>query len=198
MIKDSTQAKLSFNEYRALEEVVEIKHEYRNGAIAPMTGGSYEHNGIALNWVTCLKVALRGRDYHVRAGDMRLWIPQYRQAVYPDVLVIQGDPVFNENRRDEILNPCLIVEVLSDSTEARDRGDKFQYYQAIAEFREYLLVSQSEPRVEQFVRVDVNEWSLRVYDDLAMTVKLGAIDLEVSMGEIYEGIVFGGGIISFR
>ncbi|MBO9999948.1 MAG: Uma2 family endonuclease [Cyanobacteria bacterium SID2] len=188
----STEGKtlVSLDKYRAAEEISEFKSEYRDGEIVPMTGGTYEYNGIALNWVTCLKVALRGKNYHVRAGDMRLWIPQYRQAVYPDVLVISGAPVFNENRRDEILNPCLIAEVLSDSTEARDRGDKFRYYQSISEFQEYLLVSQYDARVEQFVRVGVNEWSLRVYDDLAMTVQLGAIDLEVAMRDIYEGIAF--------
>ncbi|OAB63659.1 hypothetical protein AY599_21810 [Leptolyngbya valderiana BDU 20041] len=191
-VSTPTPTWVSLDEYRALEEVAEVKREYRDGEIVPMTGGTYEHNSIALNWVTCFKVALRGKNYHVRAGDMRLWIPQYRQAVYPDVFVISGDPVFNENCRDEVLNPCLIVEVLSDSTEARDRGDKFRYYQSIAEFQEYLLVSQYEPRVEQFVRVGVNEWSLRVYDDLAMTVQLGAIDLEVAMRDLYEGVGFEG------
>jgi Uma2 family endonuclease len=184
------QTFVSLEDYRAAEEVAEVKSEYRDGEVVPMTGGTYEHNGIVVNWVTSLKIALRDRDYHVRAGDMRLWIPQYRQGVYPDVLVIAGEPVFNENRRDEILNPRLIVEVLSPSTEAKDRGDKFRYYQSIPTFREYVLVGQSEVRVEQFVRVEANEWLLRVYEGLEATMGLDSLEVEIGMREIYEGVEF--------
>jgi Uma2 family endonuclease len=184
------QTFVSLEDYRAAEEVAEVKSEYRDGEVVPMTGGTYEHNGIVVNWVTSLKIALRDRDYHVRAGDMRLWIPQYRQGVYPDVLVIAGEPVFNENRRDEILNPRLIVEVLSPSTEAKDRGDKFRYYQSIPTFREYVLVGQSEVRVEQFVRVEANEWLLRVYEGLEATMGLDSLEVKIGMREIYEGVEF--------
>lgn len=184
------QTFVSLEDYRAAEEVAEVKSEYRDGEVVPMTGGTYEHNGIVVNWVSALKVARRDRDYHVRAGDMRLWIPQYRQGVYPDVLAIVGAPVFNENRRDEILNPRLIVEVLSPSTEAKDRGDKFRYYQSIPTFREYVLVSQSEVRVEQFVRVEANEWLLRVYEGLEATMGLDSLQVEIGMREIYEGVEF--------
>lgn len=183
---------LSLDDYRIAEEVAEFKSEYRDGEVVQINGGTYEQNGIALNWVTGLKVALKGQNYQVRAGDMRLWIPQYRQGVYPDVFVIAGDPIFTENRRDEILNPCLIVEVLSESTEARDRGEKFRYYQSIPECQEYILVSQYETRIEQFIRVSANEWTLRVYDNLEMTVNLEAIALSIPIAEIYEGIAFGG------
>jgi Uma2 family endonuclease len=184
------QTFVSLEDYRAAEEVAEVKSEYRDGEVVPMTGGTYEHNGIVVNWVTSLKIALRDRDYHVRAGDMRLWIPQYRQGVYPDVLVIAGEPVFNENRRDEILNPRLIVEVLSPSTEAKDRGDKFRYYQSIPTLQEYVLVGQSEVRVEQFVRVEANEWLLRVYEGLEATMGLDSLEVKIGMREIYEGVEF--------
>lgn len=184
------QTFVSLEDYRAAEEVAEVKSEYRDGEVVPMTGGTYEHNGIVVNWVSALKIALRDRDYHVRAGDMRLWIPRYRQGVYPDVLVIAGEPAFNENRRDEILNPRLIVEVLSPSTEAKDRGNKFRYYQSIPTFREYVLVSQSEVRVEQFVRVEANEWLLRVYEGLEATIGLESLEVEIGMREIYEGVEF--------
>lgn len=180
---------ISIDEYRRREEMAQTRHEYRDGEVVPMTGGTYEHNGIALNWVTYLNLGRQDQSYQVRAGDMRLWIPQYQQAVYPDVLVIVGEPRFNGDRRDEILNPCLIVEVLSPSTEARDRGDKFRYYQSIPEFREYLLVHQNEPRVEQFLRRDEKEWSLRLYDRRDTTISLGEISLDISLQEIYQGIL---------
>ena len=128
-------------EYLAQEEVAQFRSEYRDGVIVPMTGGSINHNQIAGNIYAFLKFRLRRTNWKPYIGDLRVWIPQYRQYTYPDVFLIQGQPAFQEQRTDTVLNPCLIVEVLS-STKDYDRTDKFRYYRSIPEFQEYILVDQ--------------------------------------------------------
>ncbi len=105
-------------------------------------------------------------------------------------MVIEGKPKFHENRRDEVVNPQLIVEVLSSSTEAHDRGNKFMYYRSIPEFSEYLLVNQYQPVVDQYVRTDKNEWLMRSHEGLDESIGLETIGLELNIGDIYEDIVF--------
>ena len=128
------------DEYLAQEEVAEFRSEYRDGEIVSMTGASINHNQIAGNVYAFLKFMLRKTDTKPYIGDLRLWIPQYRQYTYPEVFLIQGQPVFQERRTDTIMNPCLIVEVLSKSTKDYERTDKFRYYRSIAELQEYVLI----------------------------------------------------------
>ncbi len=152
----------TLDEYRALEETSEFRSEYHDGRIIPMSGGTIDHNRIVRNLVRILDTAIRQEPYEVFTSDLRLWIPQYRKGTYPDVMVIADRPVFNDNRIDEVLNPCLIVEVLSKSTQGYDRGDKFLYYRSIPEFREYLLVSQSEYFIEHYRKTGEGQWSLNI------------------------------------
>ncbi len=129
-------------EYLELEEKAEYKSEYRDGEIIPMTGGTTNHNKIALNLAASLKISLRRKNYDVYIGDIRLWIPKYRQYTYPDVMVIQGQSVYTGTSTTTVMNPMLIAEVLSKSTKNYDQGDKFLYYRSIAEFKEYILIDQ--------------------------------------------------------
>lgn len=138
----------SLEDYRDLEEVAVERHEYRDGAIVAMSGGTIEHSAIAGNLYALLKNALRRTRFKPYNSDLRVWIPQYRRGVYPDVRVIEGAAEFNDDRRDEVVNPKLIVEVLSRSTEAYDRGDKFKFYRSLPTFCEYVLVAQYQPWVE--------------------------------------------------
>jgi len=176
-------------EYLALEETAEFRSEYWNGEIVPMTGGSFDHNTLFVNFCALLKFASRGRDFTVRAGDLRVWIPRYHLYVYPDVYVIQGQPLFQQNRKDVVLNPKLIIEVLSKSTQDYDRTDKFRSYRSIPEFQEYLLVSQYEMYIEHHIKTD-NGWVLREYESNSAIIQLASIGVEIAIADIYEGITF--------
>ncbi|HAX80410.1 MAG TPA: hypothetical protein DCY88_32385 [Cyanobacteria bacterium UBA11372] len=149
MLTQTPQRTYTPDEYRKLEETAEFRSEYRDGEIVPMTGGTINHNRITRNICTFLQLGLRGKNAEPFMSDLRLWIPRYRRATYPDVMVISGEPVFNEGRNDEVLNPILIVEVLSNSKEDFARTNKFRFYHSIPEFREYILVDQYEFLVEQ-------------------------------------------------
>jgi Uma2 family endonuclease len=187
----NTQAKsYTLEEYRQLEEVSEFRSEYRNGEIIKMTGGTINHNCITVNICTFLKFSLRGKNVVPFMSDLRLWIPQYRRGVYPDVMAIEGTPIFNEGRKDEVLNPVLIVEVLSPSTEDFDRENKFRFYRSIPELREYVLVDQSEFLVEHYLKNETGQWLFQEERGEAATVSFTSVGVQMSMSEIYEGVVF--------
>jgi Uma2 family endonuclease len=177
-------------EYLAQEEVAEFRSEYRDGEIVPMTGGSINHNQIAGNVYAFLKFALRGKKLKPYIGDLRLWIPRYRQYTYPDVFVIKGKPVFQGQRMDTILNPCLIVEVLSKSTKAYDRTDKFRYYRSIPEFQEYVLIDQYSIAIEQYTKTDEDAWLFRAYESDAEKITLASVNIEMAIADIYEDVDF--------
>ncbi|NMG59348.1 Uma2 family endonuclease [Geitlerinema sp. P-1104] len=180
----------SLEDYRRFEAESLERHEYRDGEVVTMTGGSEAHNTITVNLVVLLGFLLRDSPLRLYSSDLRLWLPQYNRATYPDVMVVEGEPVFQEQRSDEILNPTLIVEVLSPSTAAYDRGDKFRRYRSIPSFAEYLLVSQQEPYVEQFSRRDEGVWEFRALEGLEGAISLPRFDVELPLGEIYRRVRF--------
>jgi Uma2 family endonuclease len=186
---------MTLAEYRTIAENAEIRYEYSNGEVTPMPGGSSAHSCIAVDITTCLNIAVRGSSFQIYNGDLRIWIPSFNHGTYADILVINGEPVFNDGRTDEILNPLLIIEVLSPSTEAYDRGDKFRKYRSVSTFGEYLLVSQSEPYVEHYQQIlgvspSENRWQLQSYDLLEQSIALQSINVELSMQEIYRRVNF--------
>ncbi|HEY9296787.1 MAG TPA: Uma2 family endonuclease [Phormidium sp.] len=178
------------DEYRDLEETAEFRNEYRDGEIVQMTGGSINHSQIIGNIYAFLKSALRGKNARPFMSDLRLWIPRYRRGTYPDVMVVEGELVCTEGRKDEILNPVLIVEVLSKSTKDFDREDKFRFYRSIPEFREYVLVNQSEFLVAQYIKTESNEWLFREYEGESAIVSFASVEVQMSMLDIYELVVF--------
>ena len=178
----------TLDEYRALEETAEFRSEYHDGEIISMIGGTIDHNRIVRNLVSILYTLFRQKPYEVFTSDLRLWIPKYRKGTYPDVMVIAGEPVFNDNRTDEILNPCLIVEVLSKSTEGYDRGDKFFYYRSIPEFQEYLLVNQSEYFIEHYLKTGDGQWLLQEYRGNQKEINLQSVGVSLLVNDIYEGV----------
>jgi Uma2 family endonuclease len=196
LVKMQTQQRYyTPEEYLAQEEVAELRNEYRDGEIVPMTGGSINHNQIALNVSAFLKFALRGKNFKPYIGDLRLWIPSYRQYTYPDVLVIEGQPRFQKltdqtQRTDTILNPCLIIEVLSKSTRNYDYTDKFRYYRSIADLREYVLINQYEVAIDHYVKADGDTWLFRAYESDAATLTFASVKVEMPLVEIYEGVDF--------
>ncbi|MBR8832622.1 MAG: Uma2 family endonuclease [Stigonema ocellatum SAG 48.90 = DSM 106950] len=184
---------LTPDEYRAIEETSVERHEYRNGEMIAMPGGSEAHSAIASNVLIYLGLLLRDTDFRLYNSDLRIWIPKFNHGTYADILVLHGKPEFNGNRTDEILNPLLIVEVLSPSTEAYDRGEKFRKYRSLSSFCEYLLVSQTEPYVEQYYnrhQDNSDRWSWQVYDHIERSIVLHSLNVELPMTEIYRRINF--------
>ncbi|PSB16428.1 Uma2 family endonuclease [Phormidesmis priestleyi ULC007] len=175
-------------EYLELEEKAECKSEYDDGIITPMTGGTTEHNQIAGNCYIALSIGLKRQSFRVFFGDVRLWIPKTQNFKYPDVMVVAGEPEYYKNRRDTIINPQVIIEVLSDSTEAFDRSEKFRLYQTIPTFQEYILVNQSKVEVDQFFRIENKRWSLYEYDREDAELTLKSFELLIPILDIYDKV----------
>ena len=190
MLTQSPPKTLSLEEYRNLETIAEVKHEYHDGEIIEMTGGSINHNSILINLIVLLKLALRGTNYRLQSSDLRLWIPQYNRGLYPDLMIIAGEPLFSDNRNDEILNPCVIIEVLSPSTSGYDRGDKFRYYRSIPQLNQYLLVSQEEILIESYSKTSENNWLLQEYTPARGIISLDSLGISLNLVDIYEGVDF--------
>jgi Uma2 family endonuclease len=177
-------------EYLELEEAAEYKSEYINGQIIPMAGGTINHNRISVNLSAALNFAFRQQDYEVFMGDLRLWIPQKLTYTYPDVMILAGEPEFFNNRKDIILNPQIIVEVLSKSTKGYDSEDKFQAYRTISTFQEYILIDQTRIHVEQFSKTGKKQWTLREYDEEDEAIALTTVPFEISLQDLYNKVNF--------
>lgn len=180
-------------EYLELEEAADYKSEYRDGDIVPMTGGTTNHNKIALNFAANLKFGLKGQKYDIYIGDVRLWIPRYRQYTYPDVMVIQGEPVYTGTNTTTVMNPLLIAEVLSKSTKNYDQGDKFLYYRSIPELREYLLIDQSQYHVMQYVKTAEGQWLFTEFEAEDSVLSLQSVDFKIAFSDLYERVNFAEG-----
>lgn len=177
-------------EYLELEEKAEFKSEYRDGEIITMTGGTTNHNKIAGNFYAYLKYALRRQKYEMYIADVRLWIPRYRQYTYPDVMLIQGEPVYTGTNTTTVMNPSLIMEVLSKSTKNYDQGDKFLYYRSIPGFQEYILIDQYEYRVMQYGKTANGQWLFTELEGEDASLSLQTVSLQISLVEIYEQVNF--------
>ncbi|MGI8640597.1 MAG: Uma2 family endonuclease [Pyrinomonadaceae bacterium] len=163
-------------EYLALEEKAEYRSEYENGEVVAMAGGSLDHTRIISNIDRFFGNKLKKICESVTT-DVKVRVENYRKFYYPDVLVICGEPKFYQKRNDTITNPILIVEVLSDSTEAKDRGEKFAAYQTLETLQEYILVSQDKAKVEQFKREDDGSWKYQATIGLKSQVKFISIEI---------------------
>ena len=181
--------RMSVVEYLEFERTAESRHEYYDGVIFDMAGASINHNRITIAAASSLINALRGKDCEVFMTDLRLRISLSRYA-YPDVIVVGGDVVTTDEEPPAVLNPVLIVEVLSPSTEAFDRDSKFDFYASIPSFQEYLLISQTQPRVEQRVRSGP-QWDLNVHHGPDAIVQLKSISVDLRLSELYARVEFG-------
>ncbi len=186
----TTERYFTPEEYLALEEAAEHKSEYRDGVIIPMAGGTTNHNRISLNMSIELRLALKGLDYDVFMGDVRLWMTKKRIYTYPDVMVIPGKPEYFNNRQDIVMNPQVIIEVLSKSTKAYDRSDKFKLYQTIPTFQEYVLIDQSQVYVEHYCKLANKRWSYSQYDEEDAALVFSSFQVEVPLADLYEKVDF--------
>ena len=174
-------------EYLTSERKATVKSEYLSGQIIAMSGVSLAHTRIIADIVTELNIQLRGRDCEVISNDMRVKTGVKGAYFYPDVVVFCGDPEFEDNVFDTLLNPTVVVEVLSPSTEVFDRGEKFAQYQELVSLREYILVSQDRIRVEKY-RLMKMQWvatEFRRYEDVLPLVSIGC---ELPLRDIYRRV----------
>ena len=177
-------------EYLEAEIFSEERHEYINGEIKLMAGGTPNHNRICRNLLIVLELAFKGKRYETFVADQRLWIPNRNIYTYPDVMVLEQPIQLQENRTDTVMNPCLIAEVLSRSTQEYDRSEKFRSYRTIKTFQEYLLIDQYQIHVEHCVKTAANQWLLSEYTDLQVTLTLNSVSLELKIADLYENIKF--------
>jgi len=178
---------LSPEEYLRLERRAEFKSEYVDGVAYAMAGGSERHNLIAANLIITLGVQLRDSPCRVYPSDLKVRVPNSKKFFYPDVSVVCGETQFADEERDVILNPVLIAEVLSDSTEAFDRGKKFSSYQQIESLREYLLVSQGEYMVEHYLRQEAG-WFYTKVAGLDATLALPELNCRIALSDLYSKV----------
>lgn len=163
MAQTAVRAGLSPQEYLDFERSSPLRHEYADGEIFAMAGGTLEHSAVAANVIGELRSALQGRGCRVLTSDMRIKIAATRRYVYPDGAVVCSGPEFEDEQRDTLMNPRLVVEVLSESSEAYDRGEKFAQYRTVPSLEEYVLASQKAPRIEVFTRQPDGAWLLRIH-----------------------------------
>ena len=181
--------KLTPEEYLAIERKADYKSEYYNGEMFAKAGGSRAHSRLSVDWAVLLQTRLAGRNCEVFNSDLRVLVDSTGLYTYPDISVVCGKPVLVTDELDVLVNPKLIVEILSTSTEAKDRGFKFQHYQRVDSLEEYVLVSQWEPRVECFYRRPSGAWGeYAVFTGLDSTVTLKSLELAIPMAAIYGGI----------
>lgn len=183
--------KYTLQEYFALELASEEKYEFWNGEVFCMSGASLAHNQIAINVGTELRLQLRERGCQSFPADLRVKVPAYPPYRYPDLTAVCGEPQIEQiGGLDALVNPALIIEVLSPSTEAFDRGDKFTYYKSIPSFSEYLLVAQHRPHVSQFIKGENGVWTFMEFNDVGEQVRCASVPCVLQLKEIYRNVVF--------
>jgi Uma2 family endonuclease len=190
MIVQTDKKTYTVEEYLELELSSETRSEYRSGEIIQMTGGTPEHNRISGNLYIALSLALKQKPYEVFHVDQRLWIPQVSLYTYPDVMVTPKPLELQTGRKDTVVNPYFIAEVLSKSTQNYDRSEKFTAYRTLPNFKEYLLIDQYRVYVEHYVKTAVNQWLLTEYHDENMSLSFNSFELQIQIGDLYENIEF--------
>jgi Uma2 family endonuclease len=182
----------SVQEYLQNERIAVEKHEFRDGEILMMPGGTAKHSLITANIICEIGNRLKGKPCRLYESNLRIGIPRRRIFTYPDASVICGPPQPDPNdpAGETMINPRLIIEVLSPTTEAYDRGEKFNGYRDLDSLAEYVLVSQETPRVETFFRQDHGTWLLSPVSGLDSTVKLRSLEIELPLREVFAGVEF--------
>ncbi|WP_413172341.1 Uma2 family endonuclease [Anabaena azotica] len=175
-------------EYLELEVNSEIRHEYIKGLIIPMTGGTPNHNQLALNFSGTLNYLLKRQPYQVFVTDQRLWIPDKKIHTYPDVMVVKTPLIYEEGRKDTLVNPVMIAEVLSKSTRSKDRDEKFAAYRTITTLQEYILIDQYTMHVEQYFRTDNNKWIFCEFTEAEESLNLASIPCQILLTDIYDKV----------
>lgn len=185
-MSSQTTPTYSPQEYLALERAAQQKHEYFNGEIFALAGASERHNLIVVNLVAAIHAQLKGTACKVYSNDLRLKVTATGLYTYPDVVALCGDAHFDDDQRDTLLNPQLLIEVISKSTEGYDRGEKFAHYRRVESLAEYLLISQDKYRIEQYVRQPDNQWLMSEVSKLEERIELPSIKCTLLLNDVYD------------
>lgn len=185
------KSRLTPEDYLAIERGAEFKSEYFNGEIFAMAGASRAHNTIVLNTGSEIRRHLKNRPCKAYVNDMRVKVSPTGLYTYPDLVVVCGKEQFEDTQLDTLLNPTLIIEVLSDSTEAYDRGRKFEHYRHLDSLIEYVLIAQHRPHVESYRRQPDHQWLLTECHGLEGTLRLQTIDCDLALAEVYDKVELG-------
>ncbi len=177
----------SVEAYLAFDREADMRHEYLDGQVVAMAGASREHNLITANVIAALHPQLLGRECEIYPSDMRVWIPATKRYTYPDVVVVCGGPELADEDMDTLLNPTLVIEVLSPSTEGHD-WRKFSNFRTVPSLGAYLLVAQDRVHVEHFTRHDDARWILAEAGGLETTLDLQEIGCKLALAAVYEGV----------
>ena len=177
-------------EYLEFEVNSEERHEYINGEVICISGESPNHNLISGNIAAALNFAFKHKPFHAFIINQRVWIPEKRIYTYPDVMVVKGELQLQEGRKDTIINPLIIIEVLSKSTRSYDKDEKFSAYRTIPTFQEYILIEQYTMKVEQYFKTGNNSWSFSEYYGANETLSLNSINFEITLEDIYDKVEF--------
>jgi Uma2 family endonuclease len=181
---------LTPEQYLEIERKAEFKSEYYQGEMFAMAGARWAHNLILLNLASELRQQLRTRPCAVTSSDMRVRVNAKGLYTYPDVVVVCGEPRFLDERRDTLLNPTLIAEVLSESTEQYDRGRKFEHYRPLESLAEYLLVSSQRVSADLFTRQPDGRWMLTASSRLEDSLDLPSVGCHLALADLYEKVEF--------
>jgi Uma2 family endonuclease len=181
---------LTPQEYLARERLADSRCEFYRGEMFATAGASWEHTLIKDNLARMTGNQLEKGRCRVVTSDLRVKVNAAGLYTYPDIVIVCDEPQFEDDQFDTLLNPRVVVEVLSDSTEKYDRGTKFAHYRRMPSVQEYVLVSPDRPLVERYVRQDDASWLLTVFSDLAQSFAFGSIDAQVALAEIYRGVAF--------
>jgi Uma2 family endonuclease len=181
---------LSPEDYLEIERAAETKHEYHDGEIIAMAGGTVPHSLIAVNLASELHQRLKGRSCFVFNSDMKVWIQEVRRFLYPDLSGLSGQPQYHDATRDVPTNPTFVVEVFSPKTEAYDRGKKLALYMSLPAIREIALVSQEEVRVEKYTRQADGIWRFEAFAGLDAVVRFESLGCDVPLRDFYAGVEF--------
>ena len=179
-------------EYLGLEEAALDKHEYHAGEILAMSGGTYRHSRVIMNFGIEIGLRLKGSPCFPLDSNMRLRLAQSNRYVYPDVMIVCGAPIFDplDLKQTTIINPKVVIEVLSESTEAYDRGEKFSAYRDLPSMEEYVLVSQNRPTIETFLRQSGGSWLFSAWNGADQVAALRSVAIDVSLSEVYASLTF--------
>lgn len=177
-------------EFLAFERASDEKHEYRDGVIVAMSGARRSHNLISVNLGARLWECLKDKQCEAYISDMRVYVPQSKLYTYPDIAVVCGEPEFRDGVFDTLLNPTLIIEILSETTESYDRGQKFEYYRRIDSLQEYVLISQTRPYAEKFNKHGDGFWMLTEVSGIDAEFPLDSIDCALKFADAYTKVNF--------
>ncbi len=183
---------LTPEDYLIIEREAEYKSEYFAGEIFAMAGASERHVSIVANLMYLLVGQLKGRPCKTYANDMRLNVSPTGLYTYPDIIVVCGDLLFADEQRDTLLNPTVLIEVLSESTEAYDRGKKFAHYRTLLSLSDYLLIAQDQPRIEHFVRQPDHRWLFSASERLHDVVDIASLECELPLTDVYDKVDIAG------